>query len=96
LAVHRRFGGICSLYIQGRKRPSKKAELKKAAEVYLKSAFTLLSYSIFYFDPENGGYIFLRNCYKFSTDYTALCPKRDIFLAPLYFQSTKKVFNLRD
>jgi hypothetical protein len=30
----------------------------------------------FFFDPEDGGDIFLRKVYIFSTDYMTLCPRR--------------------
>jgi hypothetical protein len=43
---------------------------------YFPSNFTLVSCSAYFFDPEDGGGMFLRNVGLLSTDYTALCSRR--------------------
>jgi hypothetical protein len=44
-------------------------ELAEQAKLCLQPAFTLVSCSAYFFDPEDGGDIFLRNVGGHSTDY---------------------------
>jgi hypothetical protein len=64
LRCNRRFGGTYRLHLQGRR--SKYA-------CHLLICWFLLNY---FFYPEDGGDIFLRNVGCNSTDYTALYPRR--------------------
>jgi hypothetical protein len=66
LSVIRRFGGTYRLRRQGWKiKLSKKPALKQ-----------LESFPAYFFVPEDGGDMFLRNVGWHSTDYTALYPRR--------------------
>jgi hypothetical protein len=70
LKVKRRFGGTKSLPSSGSKnKPSRN-------QLCLPPAFTLVSCSAYFFDPENGGDMFLRKVSWFSTDYMVLYTKR--------------------
>jgi hypothetical protein len=74
LSVNRHFGGTYRLYLQGRKN-----------RLSLPTAFTLVSCSAYFFDPEDWGDMFLRNVGWRSTDYTALYPRRWYSSHPLWF-----------
>jgi hypothetical protein len=65
LSVNRRFGGTYRLHLQDRKNKLSKH-----------SAFKLVSCWTYFFDPEDGGDIFLRNIGWHWTDYTASYPRR--------------------
>jgi hypothetical protein len=64
LSVNGRFGGTYRLHHQNRKNKLSK-----------KPAWNVAN-SAFYFAPDNGGDMFLRNVGWHSTDYTALYPRR--------------------
>jgi hypothetical protein len=73
LSVNRRFGGTCRTHLQGQKMLVRWARNQREI---LPPAFTLVSCSPYFFDPEDGGDIFLRNVGWHSTDYTTLYPRR--------------------
>jgi hypothetical protein len=71
LSIHRRFGGTYRFHLQGRKNKfSNKPAWKQVASSF--HAGLLLN---LFFDPEDGGNMFLRNVGWPSTDYTALRPE---------------------
>jgi hypothetical protein len=74
LKANRRFKGTHRLHLQGRK-------ISRAG-----LAQHLLSSFLFclFFDPEDGGDVFLRNVEWISTDYTALYRRRQYFSVILY------------
>jgi hypothetical protein len=76
LKVNRRFGGTSRLHLQGRR-----ISLTEPACHQLSSRFLLG----LFIDPKNGGDMLLWNVNWFSTDFTALCPKR-------YVSSCYKIF----
>jgi hypothetical protein len=63
LKVNRRFGGTCCLHLQSRRISRGSLQLTTCFH----AGFLLVL-----FDPEDGGFMFLRNVRWFSTDYTAL------------------------
>jgi hypothetical protein len=63
LKVNRRFGGTCRLHLQGRIISQARNQQESRSARYLLRLF---------FDPEDGGDMFLRNVGWRSTDYTAL------------------------
>jgi hypothetical protein len=69
LSVNRRFGGTYRLHLQGRWNTFSK-------KTCLTPACLMVSCWTYFFDPEDGGYMFLRNVGWHSTDYTASYPIR--------------------
>jgi hypothetical protein len=57
-SVNRRFGGTYCLHLQGRK--ISWAGNQRKSRICLPAAFTLVSCSAYFFDPEDGGDMFLR------------------------------------
>jgi hypothetical protein len=65
LKVNRRFGGIHRLHLQGRKINQARSQRGAGYACYLLSSHLLLG---LFFDPEDGGDIFLRNIRLFPND----------------------------
>jgi hypothetical protein len=84
LSFNRRFGGTYRLHLQGRRNNFSKTQ----------QASTLLATCLpagycwnYFFDPEDGGDMFLRNVGCNSTDYTASHPRRWYFWTALVLSS---------
>jgi hypothetical protein len=79
-SFNRRFGGTYHLHHQGRKnrfsKPASKLHSGGYEEYHLLGSSCLLVCWTYFFDPENGGDMFLRNVGWNSTDYTASYPRR--------------------
>jgi hypothetical protein len=71
LKVNRRFGGTYRLHLQGRN-----ISWARNQEALLATCFHVGFLLGLFFDPEDGGDVFLRNVSWLSTDYTALHPRR--------------------
>jgi hypothetical protein len=75
LKVNRRFGGTCCLHLQGRRIKARKryeaVSKYRTAEIAISFWFLGL-----FFDPEDGGDMYLRNVGPLSADYIALYPRR--------------------
>jgi hypothetical protein len=69
LRCNRRFGETYRVHLQGRR----KLYQHEPASTQMASKMFLLK---FFFDPEDGGDVFLRNVGCISTDYTASHPRR--------------------
>jgi hypothetical protein len=70
LKVNKRFGGIFHLHLQGRIIGQARSQHKSLFATYFHAGFLLG----LFFDPEDGGEMFLRNVSLLSKDYTALYP----------------------
>jgi hypothetical protein len=68
LRCNRRFGETYRLYLQGRRKFQQEPASKQVASILLLAEI--------FFDPEDGGDMFLRNVGSISTDYTASHPRR--------------------
>jgi hypothetical protein len=86
LRVNRRFGGTYRLHLQGRKNKFR----KKSRE----SRCTLVSCWTYFFNPEDGGDMFLRNVGWHSTDYTTLSIKSLRFITTAVRTSNPTWINL--
>jgi hypothetical protein len=78
LKVNRRFGGTYRLHLQGRRisraRNQRKIRWQAAlVAIYFHSGFLVG----LFFDPEDGGDMFIRNGSWLSTDYKSLYPRRE-------------------
>jgi hypothetical protein len=69
LQVDRRFGETCRLHLQGGRISQATNQQSSACHLLSRWFITL------YFEPENGGDMFLRNDCWLSTDYTVLYPR---------------------
>jgi hypothetical protein len=69
LEINRNFGGTSSMP----NKPGKKREASKQSLMLVHAGFLLG----LFFDHEDGGAMFVRNVGLFSTDYTALYPRRE-------------------
>jgi hypothetical protein len=74
LKVNRRFGEACRLHCQGR-RISQARNQRESFALLATCFYAGLLFGLF-FDPEDEGDMLLRNVGWFSTDYTALYPRR--------------------
>jgi hypothetical protein len=83
LEVNRRFGGTRPLHLQGW-RISWAGNQRESRWLCFHAGFLLG----LFFNPEDGGNMFLRNFGWFSTDYTALYPRRWYSLYYLHLQSS--------